>query len=141
MDELSFNMLARDGKLNPTLSSQRFEHLFFDQDTGTFRAKQGPKWDGGWRWYQSETADILVLYNTEDPTCFHELTTMYMVDSRLPAELEFEIAKIYIQMHINTRRIVEHLRIQLHAQRQRAFRELFPEASLLKSVQFRDLKY
>lgn len=98
MGEIVFNLLSRDGKINPSRSSTQISDWFYDADTRTFVAKQGSGWDGGWRHFQSDLADVLVIYNTADQRAFYDLTHEMIVNSYLGPELLFEVAKSYVRI-------------------------------------------
>lgn len=68
---LIFPLFAREGIVNPTpwpqpspeLPDEKYGPAFFDADTGKWHVKQGPRFDGGWRWYESDMVSAITIYN------------------------------------------------------------------------------
>ena len=59
-DTISFQLFATGGYINPT---RRLSRFFWDADAKIFREKQDAKFDGGWRWYDSELERATMVYN------------------------------------------------------------------------------
>lgn len=103
-DAIIFPLFARDGFVNPTpwpkpshvLPHEKYGPAVMDQVTGLWHIKQGPAFDGGWRWFQSDLGtDFITIYNKLfDPRAYADITDEEITDTPNGAEFVLYCAKV-----------------------------------------------
>lgn len=100
---LIFPLFARDGIVNPTpwpqpspeLTAEKYGPAFYDADTGLWHVKQGPRFDGGWRWYTSDLVDAITIYNVLfDRRAYADITHLEIEDTVNGPEFVLHCAKV-----------------------------------------------
>lgn len=128
-----FPLFARDGFVNPTpwptpgeLPHERYGPAFFDMDTGKWHAKQGPSFDSGWRWFRSDTAATLSIYNKLfDPRAYADITDEEIEDSVIGPEFVLHCAKVRCLVEHNCCTMSNYLQDRIERMFSRAREEMF----------------
>lgn len=93
-------LYATGGFVNPIHAMLRKDYgidllygpQFYDSDTKRFYSKQGPKFDGGWRWYLSDIDDYLIIYNKfYNPQACAEIAQWELENQGHPLDPEFTL--------------------------------------------------
>jgi len=83
-------LFADGGFVNPTGLASRFLLSFFDSATGRFLPKQSARFDGGWRWYESDMAATITIYSLSlNRMAFADITHEELEDSWSPEFMLF----------------------------------------------------
>lgn len=98
METVEFPLFRDGGFVNPT----RISPPVWDFDCAEWRQKQGPSFDGGWRWFHRYDGDSIVIYNTQlHKQACHVLSTQELEDSIQTAEFELQCAQAHVMVEHN----------------------------------------
>lgn len=81
---LRSRLFGEGGFITPTEMAARFLMWFWEDGHG-WRGKQSPKFDGGWRWFNSDIGDFLTVYNTQlNRMAFTDITAIELMGTTNP---------------------------------------------------------